>query len=165
MRHFFFVLALLVSFNVQAKDAPSFKGDLMSGGSTSLSQELKKGNPVLLSFWATWCGPCIEELTHVKEYLAKNPNFPLTVLTVNADTSETESAVKPTLRLHKFDFPVILDPQHNILNLYHSDGTLPFSVLISPKGKIAETFNGYNEAMFDKVRALADSSGKSTKKK
>jgi len=150
MRLSIIFLSFLSNF-VFAASAPNFQGDLMDGGRTSLKEELAKGKPLLLSFWATWCSPCLDELDHVGANL-KQEALNLSFLTVNADTSETSAQVKPTYRLHKFSFPVIQDPKHDILNKYHSDGTLPFSVLISPSGQIVETFNGYSEGMYAKIK-------------
>ncbi len=68
------------------------------------------------------------------------------------DTAETASDVSPTLKLYDFKIPVIKDQKHEIFSKYQDAKTLPFSVLIKPNGEIAETFNGFHEAMVTKVR-------------
>lgn len=151
-------LALFLIFSLSslsfAKIAPGFQGELLGGGRVSLSEELAKDNSkaLLLCFWASWCAPCMQELKQVTEKLKNDPSLPLRVLTVNVDTAETQSDVKPTLKLYQFKVPVISDQKHEIFSKYQDAKTLPFSVLIKPNGEIAETFSGFHEEMFAKVR-------------
>lgn len=147
-------MTMMVSSLALAKAAPPFQGEAVGGGKISLKEKLQPNRVLLLTFWATWCSPCLEELTHVTSKLKNEPSLPMDVLTVNVDTQETSSDVKPTLKQHKFDVPVILDPKHEIFTKYHEGKTLPYSVLIGPDGQIAETFNGYHEEMFTKIKQV-----------
>ena len=153
MKLVLFLIFSLCSFSF-AKIAPGFQGELLSGGRVSLNEELAKDNSkaLLLCFWASWCAPCMQELKQVTEKLKNDPSLPLRVLTVNVDTAETASDVKPTLKLYQFKVPVIADQKHEIFSKYQDAKTLPFSVLIKPNGEIAETFSGFHEEMFAKVR-------------
>jgi peroxiredoxin len=146
--------ALMFSSLAFAKIAPPFYGELLGGGRVSLKEYLKPERGLLLAFWASWCGPCLQELTNVAEKLKNDPTIPLDVLAINVDSSETTADIKPTMRLHKIVFPVILDPTHEIFSKFHADKTLPFSVLLSPEGNIETTFNGFHEEMFQKVREV-----------
>jgi peroxiredoxin len=157
MKKFALIASILFSTqSVLAKIAPSFTGDLLSGGRTSLAKHLKEAKDnnkmILLSFWASWCSPCMQELKEITQKMKEDKTLPLQVLTVNVDTSETASDVKPTLKLYQFDVPVITDPKHDIFGKYQPAKSLPFSVLISPTGEIKETFSGYNEEMFNKIK-------------
>lgn len=137
-----------------AKTAPSFRGDLLAGGKTSLDAIVKKDRLVLLSFWATWCVPCLQELTAVTEKMKKEPGVPVDLMTINVDR-EDRSAIPATMRELKLEFPVVLDPTGDIFGKYQKASTLPFSVLINPKKEIVEEFNGYHDGMFDKIKAAA----------
>jgi cytochrome c biogenesis protein CcmG, thiol:disulfide interchange protein DsbE len=163
MKSIFFITALTLSTNLFAKAAPSFNGDLLGGGRASLAKYLseaeKNQKPIILSFWATWCAPCMQELKSITEKLSNDPELKADLVTVNVDTSETTSDVKPTLKLYKFNFPVVLDPKHEIFSKYQDSKDLPFSVLITPKGEIAATFKGYDESMFTKIKEAAKSGG------
>jgi len=133
------------------KIAPDFPGSLLDGKRTSLRQNVKKGRYLFLSFWASWCSPCIDELRGVSSKLRTEKTLPLDVLTVNVDTSETAADVKPTLRMNNFEFPVVLDPKHEIFPKFHSEKTLPYSVLLNDRSEIVLTFNGYDETMFTQI--------------
>lgn len=146
------ILAFMVCSLASAKIAPSFQGEKLGGGKISLKDQLKPNRALLLSFWASWCTPCLEELSHVTAKMKAEPGVALDLLTVNVDTSETASDVKPTLKLHKFDIPVLLDPKHEIFGKYHDAKTLPYSVLIGADGEIKATFSGYHEGMFTQIK-------------
>jgi len=162
MRHL--VLLLLVSKLSIAAMAPQFQGDTLGGGKTSLKQNLKTDRALLLCFWATWCTPCMQELKSVTEKMKSETSVPLDILTVNVDTSETSSDVKPTMKLYGFSVPVILDPKHEIFSKYQEAKTLPFSVLIKPNGEIAKTFAGYNEEMFSEIKTAITTKAPNAKK-
>ncbi len=149
------LLVLVSSSVIFGKAAPAFRGELLEGGKTSLDSQTKPDRLLLVSFWATWCIPCMEELTHVTKKLKENPSLPVDLLTVNVD-DEQRSEVPSTMRQMGFSFPVILDPQKQILSKYHKAGTLPYSVLISPTRDIEAEFNGYHEAMFDRINQAID---------
>jgi thiol-disulfide isomerase/thioredoxin len=141
---------LLVGSVAHAKTAPSFRGELLAGGKTSLDANIKKDRLLLVSFWATWCIPCLQELTAVTERLKKDPTIPMDVLTVNIDREE-RSEIPVTMRQLGFTFPVVLDPTGDIFGKYQKATTLPYSVLLTPNKEIVEEFNGFHENMFDKI--------------
>lgn len=145
------LLAAFVSVQALGKIAPDFPGTLLDGKRTTLRQNLKQGRYLFLSFWASWCSPCIDELRSISGKLQTEKNLALDVLTVNVDTAETAADVKPTLRMNKFQFPVVLDPKHEIFPRYHGEKTLPYSVLLNDKGEILLTFNGYDDSMFSRI--------------
>lgn len=158
MRVLLFIVlqALTFSSMALAKIAPSFQGELLSGGRARMSQFLRPNRGLLLSFWASWCTPCLDELKHVTEKLKSDPSLPCDLLTVNVDRSETLADVKPTLKLYRFSFPVILDSRHEIFSKYQQTDTLPFSVLIGSDGELLTSFTGYNETMFPAIQRLLE---------
>lgn len=135
-----------------AREAPNFRGETTTGDRVSLKESLKPGRALLVCFWATWCTPCMEELRTVSQKLRADPSLPLDVLAINVDTAETSSDVKPTVRMMGFPFPVVLDPRHEIFSRYQDAKTLPYSVLVTPTGEIAQVFNGYDDKMIEKAR-------------
>ncbi len=142
--------SLLCSFAF-GKTAPLFHAEALGGKNVSLAETLKPNRGVLICFWASWCTPCIEELKHVGEYVKAHPEFPLDVVTVNVDTSETSSDVAPTVKLYGINFPVVLDPNHEIFAKYQSAKQLPFSVLVNGQGQMEKTFQGYQPDLFTQI--------------
>ena len=147
------LLALLLASSISyGKTAPSFRGELLSGGKISLEASVKSDRLLFLSFWATWCIPCMQELTEISNLLKAEPSLPMDLITVNIDR-ESRSEIPATMRENGFSFPVVLDPTGDIYGKYQKTPTLPFSVLVNPSKEIVETFNGYHETMIPKIRA------------
>ena len=143
-----------ISFKSFSAHAPSFPATMMDGSRTTFQELLPKDQLLLISFWATWCIPCLQELTTLTGKL-KDQKIALKVITINIDSNDTKSQVRPTvLELKKnsgFNFPVILDPAQTIFSKYQPSSALPFSVLVGPDGRILESFTGYQEGMWAKI--------------
>lgn len=157
---FLILFGLVFASFAQAKQAPKFSGELMSGGRAKLEKLITPKRALLLCFWATWCAPCLQELKSVTAHLKEHPELPLDLMTVNVDTSESATDVKPLVKQNGYTFPVILDPKHEILAKYNESKELPFSVLIGDNSAIELTFKGYREDMFTQIEGvLAKSKG------
>jgi thiol-disulfide isomerase/thioredoxin len=158
MRTRILFLILLCSIQLQAAHAPSFPATLMDGSRTTLEEMLPKDKVMLISFWATWCVPCLQELSMLSTQM-QSQKIPVKVITVNVDTSETKSQVRSTVeRLKKdagFAFDVVLDPTHAIFSKYQPTAALPFSVLVASDGSILESFSGYQQTMMSRIQTLA----------
>jgi len=92
-----------------------------------------RGKPVLVNLWATWCGPCVEEMPTL-DALAMREKDRLHVLTVSQDL---EGATKVDPFFKKADFQMIgpyLDPE-NGLNFSFKTGLMPTTVLFDAEGK------------------------------
>ena len=89
---------------------------------------------ILLNFWATWCGPCKEEMRYLEvlHQRFKEKNFVL--LTISVDY-EGLKPVKEFINKHDYTFPVLLDPKCETLDLFDVKG-IPTTFLIDKKGKM-----------------------------
>src|SRR5688572_24126408 len=68
-----------------------------------------RGKVVLINFWATWCGPCRDEMPSIQGLKNKLAGKPFAVLAVNLD--EPESRIRKFLSQMKLDFTILLDPE------------------------------------------------------
>jgi thiol-disulfide isomerase/thioredoxin len=114
---------------------PDFTFRLEDGRYTRLSE--LKGRPVLINFWATWCGPCRQEMPEIVNAAAEKEN--LIVLAVNQE--ESLSLVEPFAEEFKMELPVLLDPEGKVGWLYQARG-LPTTVFVDADGKVASVFIG-----------------------
>ncbi len=153
----FAALALLAAVAAVGADAtgpaPLFTLNEIGGQSTSLSQY--KGQVVMLNFWATWCGPCQQEMPLLDQMYKKYKPAGFTLIGVNVDKDALP--VKQLLDRKPVSFPVLLDPASQVSKAYHVD-EMPSSVLIDRKGNVRFLHRGYkpgdeNEYQ-DRIRQL-----------
>lgn len=112
--------------------APDFSVALLDGGTLKLSE--KRGDIVILDFWATWCGPCriaMPVLSRVsKEFAAQG------VRLYGVDLEEGPTTIKAYLERQGLDVTVALDRDGSIAELYKVTG-IPQTVIIDREGKVA----------------------------
>ena len=123
------------------RNAPEFKLEDLDGSYVSLKDELGNG-PVLISFWATWCKPCIEEMTKYKEIYEDYKDKGLKILAVSIDDERTVAKVKPFVKSKHYPFTVLLDTNSDVARKYYAQN-VPYSVLLDKTGKIVYTHLGY----------------------
>jgi peroxiredoxin len=118
--------------------APSFTLTTLSGQAGGLSEY--KGQVVMVNFWATWCGPCQQEMPLLDQMYKKYKPAGFTLIGVNVD--KESPAVKELLARKPVSFPVLLDPANQVSKAYHVD-EMPSSVIIDRKGQIRYIHRGY----------------------
>ena len=114
-------------------EAPAFVLPDLDGHEIRLSDF--KGKVVLLNFWATWCGPCREEMPDMQALWEKTRDKGFVILAVAADRGEKKPVVAFAREL-ALTFPILLDPDGDVRNRYEV-AALPMSYLIGRDGRIS----------------------------
>jgi thiol-disulfide isomerase/thioredoxin len=109
--------------------APDFTFTAPGGGAVKLSDY--RGKPLILHFWATWCGPCIRELPLIAA-LGAEPRK-MTILAVNC--AETDREVSSFLRARKLNLNVVMDRNGRISQLYNIYA-IPQTFMVDAEGII-----------------------------
>lgn len=160
-RSLFQLVALLIALlapvsMAHADNATDFTLRDIDGQSFTLSE--LKGKVVVLSFWATWCGPCKEEMPHLQKLYDAHKDEGLVIVSISADDARTASRVKPFIKSKGFTFPVLLDRESTVTGVYNPGKTLPWTVVIARDFSIADTHAGYDPGdevvLGDKIKKL-----------
>ncbi|MBR2547307.1 MAG: TlpA family protein disulfide reductase [Eubacterium sp.] len=117
------------------EEAPDFTAELMGGGKFTLSEH--NDDVLLINFWATWCGYCVEEMPELDK-LNKDNIEGLEIILV--DCGEPAKVVNDFIKDSGYTFSVAYDEDGSIESKYPSSG-IPYTVIVKD-GKIMKTFVG-----------------------
>jgi peroxiredoxin len=111
---------------------PPFEAAMLDGAKFDMAAE--KGNVVLLNLWATWCGPCREEIPELEQMHKQHSGDGFKVVGVSLDEGELD-AVKEFVRSHNMTYPIALDPEGKLTGVFQT-GVIPTTALIDRNGTI-----------------------------
>lgn len=118
--------------------APDFTLKTLEGQDVTLSDF--RGQPVIVNFWATWCGPCRIEMPHLQAAYENNQQE-VVVLGVNLTQRDSVEEVPAFLDEFGLTFPIVLDENGEVATTYNVIGQ-PASVFIDEDGLIHTVFQG-----------------------
>jgi peroxiredoxin len=118
--------------------APDFTLSDSAGRAVQLSEF--RGKVVLLNFWATWCGPCKQEIPWFVEFQRTNEKHGFAVLGVSMD-EDGWRAVKPYMEATHINYPVMLG-NDDVAKLFGGLDSLPLTIIIDRAGRIAAVHAG-----------------------
>ena len=155
-----FILLFFVTFPIVAQNeeditgrkAPNFKLVNLDGKYVELDKETRSG-PVLLSFWATWCKPCLEEMVEFNKIYEQYKDKGFSLLAISTDTEKSVAKVKPYIKSKEYKFPVVLDTNSEVARKYYAQ-QMPYTVLLDKSGNIVYSHLGYMKGDEQKVEKL-----------
>jgi thiol-disulfide isomerase/thioredoxin len=124
--------------------APDFSVSTLDGGSFRLSAQ--QGKVVLVNWFATWCGPCKQEMPHLQEEVwerFRSENFAM----VSVAREETLPVVKPFVAQYRATWPFALDPERQAYAKY-AEAFIPRNYVMDREGKVIFQSQGYDNAEF-----------------
>ena len=136
-----------------AAPAPAFTLASRAGQNVSLAEY--KGQVVMINFWASWCGPCRQEMPLLESIYRKYNKMGFTMIGVNVEPDS--NAANDWLKATPVSFPILYDRDSKVSKLYDVSG-MPSTVIIDRTGKLRVLHRGYkpgdeNEYL-DSIRTL-----------
>jgi peroxiredoxin len=129
---------------VPSASAPDFTLRSVDGPNLRLQEQ--RGSVVMLNFWATWCGPCREEMPQLNKLYAKYRASGFVLLGVNVDDDARHAA--DVAKRMGVAFPVLLDTDKTVTSLY-AVSTMPSTLLIDRDGRLRYLHRGYHAGYED----------------
>ncbi len=139
--------------DMTGREAPDFALKSSTGENLRLSEY--RGDVVMVNFWATWCGPCRQEMPLLEELFSRYERVGFTLLGVNIDDDPRRAmAMAQELGV---TFPVVFDNTKEVSKLYDVNA-MPVTVLVDKEGRVRHVHHGYKpgyeEKYLNEVRAL-----------
>jgi peroxiredoxin len=112
------------------------------------------GKVVLVNFFATWCGPCMQEMPHLqKDVFEKFKDKNFVMVAIGREHKDAE--LKEFRKKHEFTIPIAADPERKIYGRFATQ-YIPRNYVIAADGKIAFQSVGYNEPEFKNMLDAID---------
>lgn len=137
MKTWILALLLLCSYQLGAT-APDFTLKALDGSNLRLAEQ--KGDIMLINFWASWCGPCIQEMPALDKLAQKYQPMGVQVWGVNVENDS--SAAKAYLNKVQVAFPILFDTENTVSKAYQVDA-MPTTVILDKDGKVRAVHRGY----------------------
>ena len=149
----FLAAGSLASSNMIGQKAPDFALKSSTGENLRLSEY--RGEVVMLNFWATWCGPCRQEMPLLDDLYNRYERVGFKLLGVNIDDNSQRAI--DMMRELGVDFPILFDSSKDVSKLYEVNA-MPVTVILDREGNVRYVHKGYKpgyeEKYLNEVRAL-----------
>jgi peroxiredoxin len=135
------IIALLLaglSQTPQAAVAPDFTLKALDGTNLRLAEQ--RGEIILINFWASWCGPCIQEMPQLDKLAQKYQSLGVQVWGINVENDST--AAKAYLSKVAVGFPILFDLENQVSKAYQVEA-MPTTVILDKDGQVRTVHRGY----------------------
>lgn len=150
---FLFISTCMIA-SAQAGDTTRQKSSLPSvlvkrtdGTQVNIQEFAKTGKITVISFWATWCTPCIKELDNILDvYDEWQSKYGMELIAVSMDDSRNSPKVKPISNSRGWPYTILLDENQDLARAMNVNNP-PLTVLLDQNGNIVYMHNGYTEGV------------------
>lgn len=157
-----FIFAAFGILSVYSQQIPAFDLKSIDGKTVNTAKIENDGKPIIISFWATWCKPCLRELNTIhEEYIDWQEETGVKLIAISVDKAQDANRVKTTVDRLSWDYEVLLDPNADFArSLNISPEMVPALLIIDGEGNIVEKrigfVDGSAEHIIEKLRDIID---------
>lgn len=158
----FVILLGIFAINTSAQPGqqlPSIMIQTLDGQSFNTENFDNEGKPFVLSFWATWCRPCITELTAIDEIYQEWLEEGFKLIAVSTDNARTRNNVLPMVNGRGWEFEFYIDENGDFQRAMGVN-MIPHTFIFDGKGNLISQHRGFVDGMefemFDKLKSLLD---------
>lgn len=158
MKRIILALGLLAATLAVSAQLPQVQIKDTKGRAVNAATLSNDGKPFVITFFATWCKPCLRELRAISEvYDDWRDETGMKLYLVSIDDAQNTSKVKPLVDAEGWDYDVLLDPNSDFFRAMGLQ-TVPHVMVVDGNGKIVHTHSGYTDGaeteLIDIIRGL-----------
>lgn len=158
MKKLFILVLLLIGMQYASAQLPSVQLKDINGKVIDTAALHNEGKPFVISFFATWCKPCLRELRAINEnYADWQDETGMKLIAVSTDEAQNAHKVKPLVDSEGFEYDVLLDTNQDFQRALGIQ-MIPYVMIMDGQGNIVETRNGYTDGseahIIEKIREL-----------
>ena len=155
MKKILSIVALVCGVLISANAAlPSVNLKDLNGKRVNTAKLSNDGKPMIISFWATWCKPCIRELKAIHDlYEDWQDEFGVSIVIVSIDAAQDAQKVKPLVDGFGWEYDVLLDPNGDFKRAMNVQ-SIPHMFVLDGKGNIVHNNIGYTDGEEAEVEAV-----------
>ncbi|CEN44117.1 Thiol-disulfide oxidoreductase resA [Capnocytophaga canimorsus] len=151
-------VVLFSTFCFAQASLPNVQLKNLQSKAVNLSDYNSKENPIIVSFWATWCAPCIKELkTFNKHYKQWQDEFGTELIAVSTDDAKTKNRVKSQVKGAGWQYTILMDDNHELKRALNV-ANIPYTLILH-KGKVVYVHSGYTPGIeteiYKKLQSLS----------
>ena len=156
---FFLSIVLFTSFIfAQNRTLPNTVVKTLQGSNFNIKNIENNGNPIVISFWATWCKPCKKELNNIAEvYEDWQDETNVKLVAISIDDSRSMMRVAPYINASDWEYEIYLDPNGDFKRAM-GVSTIPHTFLLNENKEIVWQHQGYidgdEEKLFEQIQKL-----------
>jgi cytochrome c biogenesis protein CcmG/thiol:disulfide interchange protein DsbE len=133
---------------------PSVNVKNLKGQTTSTSTFVNDGKPMIISFWATWCKPCIQELNTIQDlYPEWQKETGVKLIAISIDDARNSPKVAPFVKGRAWDYDVFIDENSDFKRAMNVN-TVPHTFLVNGQGEVVWQHNSYAPGDEEQLYAL-----------
>jgi thiol-disulfide isomerase/thioredoxin len=158
---FAILLGLTISFGMEAQNKSFPKIDLktLDNNVINTSSFQNDNGLIVVSFWATWCKPCIKELSTIaEEYEDWQEETGVKIIAISIDDSRNMSKVKPKVNAELWEYEVYCDPNGDLKRALGIN-SVPHTFILNNKNEILWQHSGYKDGdeieLLEKIKAFS----------
>ena len=142
----------------QERSLPNIEVKTLKGNSFNIQDLNNEGNPMVISFWATWCKPCKKELNAIAEVYGEwQDETGVKLIAISIDDTRSMSKVAPYVNSSDWEYDVYLDSNSDLKRAM-GVSTVPHTFLINGEGNIVWHHKGYidgdEEELYEQIEHL-----------
>ena len=164
MKKIILIISTIFLFNSicfsQNRTLPSINVQTTDGNSINIKDIENGNNPIVISFWAIWCKPCIKELNNIAEvYEEWQDETGVKLIAISIDDSRSMSKVSPFINASDWEYEVYLDPNGDLKRAM-GVSTVPHTFLLNKNREIVWQHKGYVDGdeydLYEEIQKISE---------